>query len=117
MEVLLYTFFLGLSSAHMTFLLFKTNFILDYAKLLGQGKLFGADSYEAWKKQNCGDAYVFFLAAKYPDNFFAKLVSCPICLTTFLCIFGTLLFAHEMILTSIAASSVAWLVYKQETKE
>ena len=56
-----------------------TNAFVEYART------FLGVKFEDYKiQESVGINYCDFLEIKYPDNFLVKLISCPICLTTWL---------------------------------
>lgn len=67
------------------FLLFwyKTDFVIIYGKLFRLTKLLKIDRFEQQKFLDFDLTYQKFLALNY-KNFFVKLLSCSICLTTWL---------------------------------
>ena len=83
-----------LSSLIATILLawFNSDFIVEYGKLFGMSKLLKLRDYRMKKLEHGGPTptYPQFLRMTY-DNFFVKLISCPICLSIWfsvaLCLF------------------------------
>ena len=60
---------------------FETEALLEYAKVFRLNKLFKINEYEKCLNENLEDdvSYPDFLASEY-NNFFTRLISCPICL-------------------------------------
>lgn len=81
----------------------KTDFVLVYGKLFGLKKLLKIDKYEEKKRFNLELKYVIFLATTY-KNFFIKLITCEICLSTWL----SILFCSVL---SIINSDFIFLLY------
>lgn len=81
----------------------KTDFILVYGNLFGLKKLLKIDKYEEKKRFNLELKYVIFLATTY-KNFFIKLITCEICLSTWL----SILFCSVL---SIINSDFIFLLY------
>jgi len=72
--------------AAFSFLLYKTDFIAEYARLFKLNRLFKIEEYYCEKILNDEDfSYFDFLNKRY-HNFLSKLVSCPYCLGFWLCI-------------------------------
>lgn len=66
---------------------FKTDAFIVYAKLFKVDKYFKIDEFEDFKTtQDCSITYHLFLRSKYPNHFWIKLVTCPICSAVWLCI-------------------------------
>jgi hypothetical protein len=70
---------------------YKTDFVLEYGKLFRLNKFLGIDKYYEKKKFNLDLTYYLFVATSY-KGFFIRLISCPICLTTWLSIIFTTIF-------------------------
>jgi len=66
---------------------FKSDFIIEYGKLLGLSKLLKLREYKMKKLEHANPVptYTQFLRMTY-DNFFVKLITCPICLAIWLSI-------------------------------
>jgi len=65
---------------------FNSDFVVEYGKLFGLKKLLRVEDYkEAQRNTPVPLAYPLFLKMKY-DNFFIKLITCPICLSVWLSI-------------------------------
>ena len=60
---------------------FETDALLEYAKVFGLNKLFKITEYENLVNENLEEdlSYPDFLVSEY-NNFFTRLLSCPICL-------------------------------------
>ena len=60
---------------------FETDALLEYVKIFRLNKLFKINEYEKCLNENLEDdvSYPDFLASEY-NNFFTRLISCPICL-------------------------------------
>lgn len=71
---------------------YKTDFIIVYGKLFHMEKILKIDEYEKTKKMDLELKYHVFLATRY-KNFFVKLITCQICLSTWLSILFTLIFS------------------------
>lgn len=67
---------------------FKTDAIAQWLKLFGFGKLIKYDDYNLQKFNLTNFSYPLFLKTKY-NNFFFKLIGCPLCLCGWLSIFGS----------------------------
>lgn len=66
---------------------FKTDAFIVYSKLLKVNKYFKINEYENFKNtKDASVSYHLFLRSMYPENFWIKLVTCPICLGIWLCI-------------------------------
>lgn len=70
---------------------YKTDFVIIYGKLFRLNKLLKIDRFEQQKFIDFDLTYQKFLALNY-KNFFVKLLSCSICLTTWLVTIISLLF-------------------------
>jgi len=64
---------------------FKTDAFLEYVKLFRLSKLFKVDKFEKEKLQDFELNYHLYLR-KYHNNFFTRLITCPICLSVWLCL-------------------------------
>jgi hypothetical protein len=71
---------------------FKTDAFIVYSKLFRVNKLFNTiNEWEIYKNtKDCSVGYHQFLRIRYPDNFWYKLITCPICLCIWLS-FSTLI--------------------------
>lgn len=74
---------LGVSIGTLVFLLFHTDFILEYSKLLGFGGHFRR--YETWRRSKENESYFLpiYLREEF-QGFWPRLLGCPICLSIFL---------------------------------
>jgi len=81
-----------LISLAITFILiiwFETNAVVEYARVFGA-------SLEGYKKsEEMGLSLVDWLSIKY-DNFLVRLITCPICLATWLSIAAAYLFCENV---------------------
>jgi len=74
------------SCAALSFLLYKTEFIVEYGSLLNLVSFPELVAYKCFKIQNNKKVNYFdFLNANY-DNFFIRLLSCPYCLGFWACL-------------------------------
>lgn len=65
---------------------FKSDAFIVYSKLFKLNKFFYIDAWEEYKNtQDCTVGYHLFLNIKFQNNFFIKLITCPICLCVWLC--------------------------------
>ena len=81
-----------LISLAITFILiawFETNVVVEYARVFGA-------SLEGYKKsEEMGLSFVDWLSIKY-DNFLVRLITCPICLATWLSMAGAYFFCKNV---------------------
>jgi len=85
MDILANIYNAALCSA-ISFLLYKTDFIAEYGKLFGLSKFLRLSEYFCHKILKGGQSYYFdFLKSKY-DNFFIRLISCPLCFGFWTCL-------------------------------
>lgn len=71
---------------------FNSDFIVEYGKLFGLRKLLRLREYKEKQRETPVPlAYPLFLKMTY-DNFFIKLISCPVCLSVWLSIVFGLIF-------------------------
>ena len=106
--VALYILSLGVSVGHLVFLMFNTNFIAEYGKLLRLSGLLKLNEYKEWasKPGNEGQYYpIFFRETR--NSFIGRLVGCPYCLITFLCV----LLALPL---GLVAGALGTLIYQSE---
>ena len=74
------------SCAALSFLLYKTEFIVEYGSLLNLVSFPELVTYKCFKIQNNKKVNYFdFLNVNY-DNFFIRLLSCPYCLGFWTCL-------------------------------
>ena len=79
----------SLAIAFILIIWFETNAIVEYARLFGV-------SLEGYKKsEEMGLSFVDWLSIKY-DNFLVRLISCPVCLSTWLSIGGWYFFCKNV---------------------
>lgn len=64
---------------------YKTEFVLIYGKMFGLSKILKFDLYAEKKNYNLNLSYSSFITLTY-KNFFSKLLSCEVCLSTWLSI-------------------------------
>lgn len=66
---------------------YKTDAFIVYTKLFRMDKFFYVKEWEEFKNtKDCTVTYHQFLRIKFPNGFFAKLTTCPICLSVWLSI-------------------------------
>lgn len=76
-------------SAFCIFLWFKTNFFYEYIKALKLNRLNIIKSYEDFIR----NTYIYFATfLGFKNNFFAKLLSCPMCLNFWVVFLNLLIF-------------------------
>jgi hypothetical protein len=74
------------SCAAVSFLLYKTEFFVEYSRIFRLISFSNLIEYKCFKIQNNKNVNYFdFLNYKY-DNFFTKLLSCPYCLGFWTCL-------------------------------
>lgn len=92
---------------------FKTNFVIVYGQLFRLNKLLKLDLYRDKKNMNVNLTYSQFLAITY-NNFFVRLLSCVVCLATWISIITSiifyLLYLDKFILFAIPIYSVFSLI-------
>lgn len=112
MELLIFTLLLGLSLAHFTFIFNHTDFVVEYATLLGHADTVKAAEYEEWKEKNDIEyGYPMFLRETH-NCFYTRLLGCPFCLITFLSIPLSLFSASFWFpFVAFAAASIGSVVY------
>lgn len=69
----------------------KTNFFITYGKLFGLSKILKLNLYEEKKLRNLDLTYPIFLATTY-SGFFIRLISCIVCISTWLSIIFSFIF-------------------------
>ena len=79
---------LGASCAALSFLLYKTDAFIEYARLLRLDRHVRLTEYLCFKINNTDSNYFDFLKQKN-YNFFTKLLACPYCLGFWLCAIGS----------------------------
>lgn len=71
---------------------FKTDAFIVYSKLFKVNKFLKVKEWEIFKNtQDITVTYHQYLRFKYTDNFFIKLITCPICFSIWLTIFSCIL--------------------------
>lgn len=75
---------IGASCASLSFLLYKTDALVEYARLLRLDKFIYLTQYLCFKINNQDNNYFDFLKQKN-YNFFTKLLACPFCLGFWFC--------------------------------
>lgn len=78
----------------------KTNAFVEYMRIFKLATLFKVSEYLELEKNGYSDNYIDFIAEYYHDNFFARLVICPICLSFWLGVFSTSLLGLSGLLVS-----------------
>lgn len=98
----------------------KTNFFTTYGKLFGLTKLLKIDLYEEKRLRNLDLTYPLFLATNY-TGFFIRLISCIVCLATWLSIIFSfifyLIFLDINILLLIPLNTLFGLVFYLKIKK
>jgi hypothetical protein len=98
----------------------KTNFFTIYGKIFGLTKFLKIDLYEEKKLRNLDLTYPLFLATSY-TGFFIRLISCVVCLTTWLSIIFSfifyLIFLDIYILLLIPLNTLLGLVFYLKIKK
>lgn len=94
---------------------FKTDFVLEYGRVLGLRKLLAIDRYENSLQYNPKLTYQLFIATNY-NKFFHKLINCPVCLATWVSILSTGLVAfisgeYLIVLTIPLSINVGTIIY------
>jgi hypothetical protein len=91
---------------------FKTEAVLEYAKLFGLGKIFYEKEYEKFAKTNMFLGYHDFLLKKH-NCFVMRLITCPVCLTVWMSVFFALFFGFYYLCPNIIISlSIYFFVLK-----
>jgi hypothetical protein len=125
MDLILFTLWGSLSIGYLVFLLFHSNFVYEYGKLLGQNRFINRlrlKEYGEWKAQDKNEKYFYpvFIREKY-NTFWSRLFGCPICLSGFLGVWGSILVATfklncDFILAGFPIGCLATFVYFFLTK-
>ena len=68
-----------------------TNAIVEY------GRLFGLKFCQYKTQEEIGIKFVDFLEIKYGDNFLIRLITCPICLTVWLCLAAAIYYENYLV--------------------
>ncbi len=84
-NIFLKSSFIAVNCAAISFLLYKTDFIAEYARLLKLNRLFLIEEFYCQKIQTEDLTYFDFLNIKY-NNFLSKLAACPYCLGFWMCV-------------------------------
>ena len=87
-------------------LIFETDVIIEYAKLFRLHKFFKLDDYAEKYKDNFELEYFDYLR-QYHNCFFVRLITCPICLSFWLCLIGCLICGNIIDLPPIYLSSIS----------
>lgn len=92
---------------------FETEAFVEYVKLF-KIKWFKVNEYLLAKESNFELTYHSYLL-QYHKNFFTKLITCPICFTTWLSIIFSLLFTNSILNFSIifVLSIIGYNIYKK----
>lgn len=84
---------------------FKTDAFIVYSKLFKVNKFFYIDEWEKFKNEkDITTTYHQYLRIKYPNGFWVKLITCPICLCVWLCL--PILFIKFYLFPIICVSSL-----------
>ncbi len=70
----------------------NTNAFVEYITLLRYRNLFKLEEYEKLRDEGYPDNYISFLREYYKDYFWVRLLSCPICVSTWIGILYSLCF-------------------------
>jgi len=89
---------------------FKSDAFIEYARLVGGAKFFGIVEYEELRKENASLDYHGYLA-RNKDNFFIRLIICPLCLSVWLTLLTTSIRTDSIILFPIC-NLTALISYK-----
>ena len=87
-------------------IIFETDALIEYARLLRLHKFFKLKSYGEMYDNNLELTYFNYLR-QYHDSFFIRLVTCPICLSCWLCLIGCLICGNISDLPLIYLSSIS----------
>lgn len=88
----------ALSIAMLLVIWFKTDAFVEYVRLFGLSKRFELVEFEKLKSGDPSFTYVDFIVNYWSDNFFTRLITCPICLATWLGIFVGILTTSFLII-------------------
>lgn len=69
---------------------FQSNAFVEYVKLFRLGWLFWVPLYERQKEDDLLLTYVQFIKTNW-DNFFTRLITCPLCFCMWVCLFISLI--------------------------
>lgn len=77
--------------AGICFLIYKTDFFVQYITLFGLGNKIGIREFKIHSIGQVGEKtnYFQYLSQKYPESFWAGLIGCPFCLGFWICLFLT----------------------------
>lgn len=111
----LFTLLLGATVAHLVFLLFFTDFVAEYGKVLNLDKLLKLDEYKNWKvRENIEVGYPIFVRETF-SGFFPKLLGCPFCLITFFSlVLSVFALSFYFIFVGFAAAFLATILFLVE---
>jgi len=87
---------------------FKTEAFVEYVKVFKLDKLLFIDKYEEQKKEDFELNFLSFLLKNY-NTFFIRVITCPICLTSWLCI--PVIFVSGFIMYPFYVVSILFLYY------
>lgn len=87
---------------------FRTDAFAEYCELLKLGKLFKLPGYKQTKTDGAVLSYPEFLA-EFHNNFFTRLISCPICLSVWVGFFLSLFVGLETVATIIILGLIIYL--------
>lgn len=113
--MLLFTLLLGAALGHLYFILLKTDFIVEYAKLLHISKLIDLDNYIKWQENNNyhGNGWPLFIRERY-NNFPAKLIGCPFCFITFSALIISIMWGWWFLLIGLSSAAIGSIVFMIE---
>jgi hypothetical protein len=97
---------LGLSMllGYALFVWFRTNAFVEYITLFKLDSFFYVSQYNELASNGYSEGYVLFLKEYFYDNFFIRLVTCPICLGFWLGLLILLFFGGSILLLPFALS-------------
>ena len=74
--------------AGICFLIYKTDFFVQYMTVFGLGHTMGIREYKIYSIGQTGEKtnYFEYLSKKYPDSFWAALIGCPFCSGFWICL-------------------------------
>lgn len=98
MQNLIFECIIVFAVAFFVFLLNYTNFHIEYASLIKLGWVFNNKKYQIWLKENSlVVGWPIFIRVNY-NNFFSRLIGCPICLITFNCfLVNLIIYIHSLV--------------------
>ena len=100
----MFTFLFIVSIITLTLLIwFKTDAAVEYTDLLTFGGRFGKKNVEYWNKKVTSPfplTYPLYLKMKY-NNFFIRLITCPICLSVWLSIIHCIVCSQTILMIPI----------------